>query len=62
MYEVFYRAWWRIENGQLVPDPGAECTHLDYVDTIQEARKACSEWNGENDETELSIKAEFRSY
>ena len=62
MYEVFTRAWWRIENGKKVPDPGADCTQLDIVDTIKEARALCQEYNDENEEGPLSIKAEFRSY
>ena len=62
MYEVFTRAWWRKENEQLIPDPGAECTQLDIVDTQDEARALCREYNDENEPGPLSVKAEYRSY
>jgi len=60
-YEVFSRNWWRIENGQRVPDAGADKTHIDYVDTQEEARAICKEYNDENEEGILSNKAEYQS-
>ena len=60
-YEIFYRNWWRKENNRLVPDPGADETHLGYAETEKEAREMCREWNNENDPGELSCKAEYRS-
>ena len=62
MYEVFSRAWWRIEDGKKVPDPSAECFHIAYADSESEARRMCKEWSEENEETILSIKAEYRDY
>ena len=61
-YEVFTRNWWRMENGRKVPNPGACKTHLDYVDTQEEARALCAEYNEENDPGVLSRKAEYESY
>jgi len=61
MYEVFRRNWWKIENGKRVPDPSADSFHIDYADSEKEAREMCKEYNEENDEGELSHKAEYRS-
>ena len=60
-YTVFTRAWWKYENGKKVPHSGAPKTHLEDVDTQQEARAACKEYNDNNDEGPLSIKAEYES-
>lgn len=60
-FEVFARNWWRIENGKRVPDPSADKTHICYVETEAQARWACKKYNEENDEGELSHKAEYRS-
>jgi len=62
-YEIFKRTWW-IKNPEwpdgLEPGPGRS-THLAYVDTIEEARKYCEEWNENHKPGKLSLKAEFRS-
>jgi len=60
-YEVFSRNWWRIENGKRVPDPSAYKTHIAYVNTQEEARALCKEYNEEHEEGELSNKAEYQS-
>jgi hypothetical protein len=35
--------------------------YVDHVDTIEEARKYCEEWNENHKPGKLSLKAEFRS-
>lgn len=61
MYEVFRRDWYSIdENGKKICQVG-ESIHIAYVDTIQDARELCKEYNDENEPGGLSHKAEFRS-
>ena len=59
MYKVFVRNWWRIENGRLVPDPAAIKYTLDFVETEEEARKICKEYNSTHSPGKLSRKAEY---
>lgn len=47
-FKVFKRAWWRIENGRLVPHPGARKTTLRTGLTESEARQFCREYNEAN--------------
>lgn len=61
-YRVFKRAWWKIKYGQKVPHPTAKKTTLTHVDTEDEARKYCREWNDQHDPGPTSIKAEYESY
>ena len=61
MYKVFIRNWWRMENGQRVPDPGARKYTLDYVNTEEEARELCEEYNSTHNPGILSRKAEYTS-
>lgn len=66
-YEVFHRTWWRrnknYPNG-LEPSAGRK-THIRYVDTQEQARGLCQEWNEENKNrlgaNKLSRKAEYQS-
>ena len=61
MYEVFRRdRYSRNDDGEIYPCVG-ESTFMVYVDSIEEARAVCKEYNEENDAGELSHKAEFRS-
>ena len=60
-YIVFTRTWWR-ENPSwplgLEPHPG-EWTILDEVETEEEARNMCAEWNADHNPGRLSLKAEY---
>jgi len=62
-YRIFKRSWWKENpswpNG-LEPAPGRK-THIKYVDTEEEARAFCLEWNRTHPPGRLSIKAEFES-
>lgn len=58
-YWVFVRDWWRIENGQRVPYPGAPRETLADGVSYTEARELCAEYNRDNEPGELSRKAEF---
>ena len=58
-YRVFVRDWWRYENGRKVPNPGARKTTLARVDTYEEARELCEEYNRMHEPGPLSRKAEF---
>lgn len=58
-YKVFVRNWWRMENGQRVPDPSARKTTLAKRLTYEEAREMCQRWNAEHNPGKLSRKAEF---
>lgn len=59
-YRIFKRAWWRKDSaGKIVPNPGARKTTLMYVNTEEEARKYCREYNAENPCDWRSIKAEY---
>ena len=60
MYKVFVRNWWRMENGQRVPDPGARKHTLHTgIDTEEEAREICQEYNETHEPGILSRKAEY---
>jgi hypothetical protein len=62
-YEIYVRNWW-IKNSEwpngLEPGPGPS-THIKHVDTIEEARDYCEEYNSTHKPGKLSRKAEFRS-
>lgn len=63
-FRVFKRTWWEYdpkypgEKAHRVPGAGPK-TPLAVVDTIEEAREYCKEWNEEHDPGDLSLKAEF---
>lgn len=64
MIRVFVRNWWKWETNSLgmkkkVPNPTARKTTLCHVNTVEEARKICEEWNRNNNPGPLSRKAEF---
>ena len=60
MYKVFVRNWWRLDkNGNRVPDSGARKYTLDYVNSEEEARKYCKEYNDAHKPGILSRKAEY---
>lgn len=62
-YNVFVRNWWVANKDWpdgLEPGPGPK-THLKTVDTIEEARKECQEYNDTHKPGKLSRKAEFES-
>ena len=42
-YRVFSRKVYRRENGRYVPNPGARRMTVDYVQTVQEARRLCAQ-------------------
>ena len=58
-YTVFVRNWWRMENGQRVPDPGARRTTIARGCTYEEARQICEEYAQMHKPGPLSRKAEF---
>jgi len=64
MYEVFYRAWWRIdvESGKKLPNSADRGNHVKVFDTDDEAREFCSDMNEYNlpFPNHLSYKYEFR--
>jgi len=55
MYKVFHRTWWKPGR---VPGVG-NSYFIDEVETEEEARALCKEWNEEHDPGELSDKAEY---
>jgi hypothetical protein len=59
MYKVFVRNWWKMENGQRVPDGCGRKTSVCTCSTIEEAREACEEYNSTHSPGKLSRKAEF---
>lgn len=60
-YRVFVRNWWRREQGQLVPDPGARKTTLATRCTREEALQICERYAATHKPGPLSRKAEFES-
>lgn len=60
-FTVFTRNWWKMENGERVPNPRASKKKMASGLTESEARDYCSEWNKNNPEGKLSRKAEFTS-
>ncbi len=62
-YTVFVRNWW-IKNkdypGGLEPGPGKKTVIRRGVDTEDEARKICEEYNETHDPGKLSRKAEYQ--
>lgn len=60
MFRVFVRDWWRVENGKLVPAPGARKTTLySRVQTEEEARRIAQDYNVTHKPGKLSRKAEY---
>lgn len=61
MFKVYHRTWWK--HNQEWPkglEPQIGKSHfIDEVETEEEARALCKEWNNENDPGELSDKAEY---
>ena len=60
-YNVFVRNWWKMENGQRVPDPGARKTYIRKHVTYADARAICEEFQRTHKPGKLSRKAEFES-
>lgn len=58
-YMVFVRNWWRLENGQLVPDPGARKTTIARGCTEAEALEICAAYARTHKPGPLSRKAEY---
>lgn len=62
MFRIFVRNWWKPNPswpGGREPDPCADREYLDEVETEEEARAMCREWNRENEPGHLSRKAEY---
>ena len=59
MYKVFVRNWYRIENGNRVPDPTARKTTIANVSSEEDAIELCSRYNSTHKAGKLSRKAEF---
>jgi len=63
-YEVFHRTWWAVNanypNG-LEPCTGDPTTIKRNVQTEEEARKICHDWNSKHAPGRLSRKAEYMS-
>ena len=60
MYKVFIRNWWRMENGKRVPNPCARKTvYFSNINTEEEAREICQEYNATHNPGKLSRKAEY---
>ena len=63
-YRVFKRTWWRNNpswpNG-LEPCPGRKTTLVKSVETQEEARRICKQYNETHEPGRLSMKAEFES-
>ncbi len=61
-YRVFVRNWWKVNpswpDGR-EPDPSARKTTLEHVDTEDEARQLCREYNVTHKPGLLSRKAEY---
>jgi hypothetical protein len=60
-YKVFHRTWWRREGGRLVPHAGRKTIIQAHVETEEEARAICRQWNAAHDPGPLSRKAEYDS-
>jgi hypothetical protein len=62
-YRVFKRSWWKDNpawpNG-LEPAPGKKI-HICFVDTEEDARRFCTEWNNTHKPGRHSLKAEYES-
>lgn len=57
-YQVFIRTWWKIENGERVPNKGRK-KPIRTVDTEAEARAICKDYNDNNHPGIFGRKAEF---
>ena len=61
MYQTFTRNWWKMrENGQLEPAPRARKTYYSKVNTEEQARKLCKEYNSTHRPGKLSRKMEYQ--
>lgn len=59
MYRMFTRNWWKMEDGERVPDPSARRTVQGYATDEQDAIKFCQDWNALHEPGKLSNKCEF---
>jgi hypothetical protein len=60
-YKVFHRTWWKESWGYangLEPCAGKK-HYFDEVETEEEAREACRDWNSIHEAGRLSDKAEY---
>lgn len=58
-YICFTRTWWRRgEDGTLIPHAGRKTT-VAVVESEQEARRVCAEWNRSHPAGPLSRKCEY---
>ena len=63
-YTVFVRNWWISDKSYPYgkrPGPGPKTIIRRGVDTEEEARKICAEYNETHEEGKLSRKAEYQS-
>jgi hypothetical protein len=76
-YQIFIRDWWKISSDPkdqytgedetlkklsgLTPNPNARKTKVKQVDTPEQARKWCEEYNETHPAGKLSRKAEWES-
>jgi hypothetical protein len=61
-YTCFIRTWWRDNPAWpdgLEPCPGEQRIIAEDVETIEEAREICQEWNESHEEGRYGLKAEF---
>ena len=63
MYHVFIRCWYKQNpiTKRLEPNPHARKTTIDYVNTQEQARAMCQQYNSTHPEGKLSRKAEYTS-
>jgi len=61
-YQIFVRTWWAKDpkTKQRIPKIGRK-SQIDYVNTIEEARERCKQYNENNDPGLYSRKMEFTS-
>jgi hypothetical protein len=59
-YKVFHRTWWQVDEKSNQLEPGAGRRHkIGEVETMQEARKMCFEYNSTHSPGRLGDRAEF---
>lgn len=61
MIQIFTQNWYKADG--TTPDYDAHKKHIRFVDTEEEARKLCREWNAERPESwhKRSKKYEFKN-
>ena len=62
MYKTFTRTWWANNPSWpdgLEPSPGRRYTHHTDVETEEEARAICEQWNSTHNPGRLSRKMEY---